>query len=855
MRKKFLLLSKVATALIFLAFCFPVPLVSSSESPKTRGVSVVAKDHSGSSSRIPLYNRMIAVIIGIDVYQDLPPKDHLSYAVKDAKGVETVLQKDYQFDRIISLYNGEATRDNIMRVLQGELANTDPQDAVFVYFAGHGVTRPIQTGEGELGYLIPYDGSLDRVGMHRNISMQQIKADICPLIPAKHVFFVMDACFGGLLLDQRAVDVKFSHDGAYLREITGEQVRQILTAGQANETVLDGGPRGHSVFTGRFIEALEQVKDYVTARELINRLSKEVYGDAATRGHTQRPRGGEVYGTGDFVFVSNYGQRLQDSFLAAQTEVKSVRKRKERLASTYARLLNEEADLKHRLETLNSAAEKRQIEREKAVLEAKKRAHEMAQARAEEELKNREALQAELEKQLQEQAKIHGTIRDLEKGLVRSFQEIEEKKRLEIAAIQRDKETELLRVKRLTEEIQKKRESLQSRKLETLSIGDAMQEYKNVKQQLVAASSKYDEHLAVALKDLETRYENQSQRYEAEVEKLDKALQEYDAKISAVIQKYYSNPPKKDMFETQAQFQQRLATHKKQAEGQAATTRKNFESSLKSIKAQRETLYTVKTDLANQREMEKRDLQDKILSEKEKEMAIYKEQLDEIMNQTYTRSATKVELGKYSPEHQIFPVIASIQINNQSKKVFSRVRIPANEARVLWNSRDLVRGEAVLKFNPASNGLHVISFDLIDDVQSKKYSCNDIRREVGRDGRFIAFSNGIVVDTSTGLEWKASFNKDTNWNEAKSWVLNLNLDGGGWRMPTMDELEALYKDGKGKRNMTPLLKTTGWWVWSGETKSSSGARTFYFRYGDRTWNYRGNSFDKRAFAVRSRSDG
>ena len=69
----------------------------------------------------------------------------------------------------------------------------------------------------------------------------------------------------------------------------------------------------------------------------------------------------------------------------------------------------------------------------------------------------------------------------------------------------------------------------------------------------------------------------------------------------------------------------------------------------------------------------------------------------------------------------------------------------------------------------------------------------------------------------------------------------------------MDELEDLYKKGKG--NMTPLLKTSGWWVWSGETKGSSDARIFYFGNGFRCWHGRVNSIDDRAFAVRSRSDG
>ena len=94
-----------------------------------------------------------------------------------------------------------------------------------------------------------------------------------------------------------------------------------------------------------------------------------------------------------------------------------------------------------------------------------------------------------------------------------------------------------------------------------------------------------------------------------------------------------------------------------------------------------------------------------------------------------------------------------------------------------------------------------------------------------------------------------------NRDEALAWVQSLNIDGGGWRMPTTDELEGLYKAGTGDRNMTPLLKTTGWYVWSGETKGSSNARFFNFFDGNRYWYLRDDSYDIRAFAVRSRSDG
>jgi len=125
--------------------------------------------------------------------------------------------------------------------------------------------------------------------------------------------------------------------------------------------------------------------------------------------------------------------------------------------------------------------------------------------------------------------------------------------------------------------------------------------------------------------------------------------------------------------------------------------------------------------------------------------------------------------------------------------------------------------------------------------------------EVGRDGTYIAYSNGVVKDTKTGLEWVAGPNRDTTWNEAMSWVKSLNIDGSGWRMPTMDELEGLYKEGAGSRNITPLLKTSGWGIWSGKTEASSYVWDFYFEYGDiRTWAYRDGSDKDRAFAVRFR---
>jgi len=118
--------------------------------------------------------------------------------------------------------------------------------------------------------------------------------------------------------------------------------------------------------------------------------------------------------------------------------------------------------------------------------------------------------------------------------------------------------------------------------------------------------------------------------------------------------------------------------------------------------------------------------------------------------------------------------------------------------------------------------------------------------------RLKALESAVFYDKNTGLEWYAGPDKSTTWNEAKAWVESLNVAGGDWRMPTREELKTLYKKRAGDRNMTPLLKTTGWWVW-GEARDSLSAWFFDFEDGGEIWGYRGTSHSFfRGFAVRSR---
>jgi outer membrane lipoprotein-sorting protein len=118
--------------------------------------------------------------------------------------------------------------------------------------------------------------------------------------------------------------------------------------------------------------------------------------------------------------------------------------------------------------------------------------------------------------------------------------------------------------------------------------------------------------------------------------------------------------------------------------------------------------------------------------------------------------------------------------------------------------------------------------------------------------RFHLSKAGIVKDSQTGLEWIAGPDKDTSWEEARLWVSDLKVDGGGWRLPTIDELKTLYKNNRGEPNLPPYLKTAGrfGFVWSGERRNKPGSWCLEFAYGQKTAYGINYSKDFRAFAVR-----
>jgi hypothetical protein len=113
--------------------------------------------------------------------------------------------------------------------------------------------------------------------------------------------------------------------------------------------------------------------------------------------------------------------------------------------------------------------------------------------------------------------------------------------------------------------------------------------------------------------------------------------------------------------------------------------------------------------------------------------------------------------------------------------------------------------------------------------------------EKARDGRFIAYDNGTVLDTQTNLMWAEMDNGgDIRWANAKSYCENYR--GGGytdWRMPTQNELAGLYDEAKTDSDdgvrLTELILVTTSVVWASE-RSGSDAALFLFGTGGRNSN-------------------
>jgi peptidoglycan/xylan/chitin deacetylase (PgdA/CDA1 family)/uncharacterized caspase-like protein len=299
---------------------------------RSSGANATSTGHTSTGdAKKSYYRESWAVIVGINDYQNWP---RLRYCVNDADSVEQMLITQYGFKKsnIIKLLNKEATRERIVWALGDQLADPNKvgkDDRVFVFFAGHGATRRLPSGK-ELGYIVPVDAEAE-ASQAKSISMTQLQ-EFCELIPAKHLFFVIDSCYSGLALTRsRGLSSKNAN---YLEEITRRMARQILTAGGADQQVADNGPGGHSIFTWTLLQGLQGLADSdgngaITASELGAYISPIVSSLSQ-----QTPSFGNLIGSegGEFVFelqqesLTEASKQLDEEAIKLNDELERIQK-------------------------------------------------------------------------------------------------------------------------------------------------------------------------------------------------------------------------------------------------------------------------------------------------------------------------------------------------------------------------------------------------------------------------------------------------------------------------------------------------------------------------------------------------
>lgn len=216
------------------------------------------------------------IAVGLNEYAN--SQYNLKYAVADAQSFAEELSRQQtkigRFDRVevIPLLNENATKANILSALKRlagtseaptpkagpfeRLKRAEPEDAVIIYFAGHG------TAQGQRFYLLPHDlgytgnrGSLDENGLKTILSHSISDLELEDAVEglAGSLLMVIDACNSGQALEAEEKR-RGPMNSKGLAQLAYEKGMYILTAAQSYQAALEAAQLGHGLLTYALVE-------------------------------------------------------------------------------------------------------------------------------------------------------------------------------------------------------------------------------------------------------------------------------------------------------------------------------------------------------------------------------------------------------------------------------------------------------------------------------------------------------------------------------------------------------------------------------------------------------------------------
>lgn len=290
-----------------------------------RGAEVVGAADTTSDLR---YASKYALLIGVDSYELTSGFAPLNYAVNDAKALRNVLVERLGFPakNVRVLLNKDATRRNIQNALQS-LAKDEvfENSQLVVFFAGHGTTTGRAGSGRQRGFLVPVDGNDGELNA-TSIAMDELRQQADFLRP-KHTLFLVDACYGGLAQARNGVPTI-----AFIRNVWNQRCREIITAGSADETVIESGEWQHSAFTKVLLDALDRGEadingdNVIVSSELFGYIQQRVPYYAQQKGGKQTPQFSTLTPeTGTFLWEltpNALSGSNRQNFIPSATEIK-----------------------------------------------------------------------------------------------------------------------------------------------------------------------------------------------------------------------------------------------------------------------------------------------------------------------------------------------------------------------------------------------------------------------------------------------------------------------------------------------------------------------------------------------------
>ncbi len=234
-----------------------------------------------------------ALIIGIDKYSGA--WQPLNNAVRDARTIKETLESTYKIDHFRTLYDDEASRENIIKAFEWLMKAAKDNDNVLIYYSGHGeYVRNL-----DKGFWVPADASTSSVSNY--ISNTDIQTYLGG-INSKHTLLISDACFSGDIFRGKTVSIPFEDSDRYYNTVHNRMSRSALTSGGV-EPVMDGGREGHSVFAYYVLKALQtNDRRFYDASQLYGAIKIPVINNSE-----QSPKFEPIKNTGDeggqFIFI------------------------------------------------------------------------------------------------------------------------------------------------------------------------------------------------------------------------------------------------------------------------------------------------------------------------------------------------------------------------------------------------------------------------------------------------------------------------------------------------------------------------------------------------------------------------